>query len=458
MKGESPQLRRRVLRRSVLLMAVAAIVMMILPPTVTAWSSRSTTTTTSRSSNSATGDRATHAALTHSFVPRPFSPPWWASHPHVQTILGVFYRNELRRWPLSVDELLQQRGSLPPPWVWDRRKRFVTPDGDFFDVDFFDVDFKDPPGTPATNDDGRDTNTAPPIVLLCHGLQSNSQSTLTQDMARAFVHCGFAVGCINFRGCSGEPNQTPRSYHVGFYDDLLQTIQHVVTADAERDVYLAGFSLGANVVTKLLVDLGDKATDLNIRGAAVNALPMDMTTTWQNVNLHGMSKLLYGDRLTKSIVHALLASYEKIDFAFGVEDIKACRNIRDTEDLIMTAFGFRDAWDYYENTKTAPFLDRVHVPQLVVQALDDPFFQGAPNPPTTPDMPLKIVYTQYGGHCGYVLDTTDDPSSAAEGTSWMPTELARFLHHVHTQRRALLGCTTSTVSSVSLNTTEKIGR
>lgn len=93
-----------------------------------------------------------------------------------------------------------------------------------------------------------------------------------------------------------------------------------------------------------------------------------------------------------------------------------------------------NAWDYYEKTKTAPILDQVHVSQLVIQALDDPFFQGAPNPPTSADMPLKIHSTEHGGHCGYILDGVASDNLKTE-TSWMPTELECFLEHVHTQRQ-----------------------
>jgi predicted alpha/beta-fold hydrolase len=360
--------------------------------------------------------RASNAAVTHSFATRPFRTPWWASDPHVQTILGVFYRDSLRKWPLATPS-----GSLDQ-FSWDRRQRFDTPDGDFFDVDFKDIH----------DVNAGNHNSTPPIVLICHGLQSNSQSFLVKDMARAFIQRGFVAACINYRSCSGSPNKTPRSYHVGFYDDLLQTIQYITTQEPDRDIYLAGFSLGANVVTKLLIDLNEKAETLNIRGAAVNALPMDMTTTWHNVNEPGMSKFLYGDRLKESIVNSVVESYNVINYPFSLEEIKACRTIRETEDLLMTVFGFTDAWDYYEKTKTAPMLHHVHVPQLVIQALDDPFFQGAPNPSATTDMPLKIHYTQHGGHCGYILDASNFTSSA--NTSWMPTELARFLHHVHTRR------------------------
>lgn len=66
---------------------------------------------------------------------------------------------------------------------------------------------------------------------------------------------------MNFRSCSGEPNRTPGAYHLGFTDDLKFFLAHALPQEAGRtqDVYLVGFSLGANVVLKLLGELQESA-------------------------------------------------------------------------------------------------------------------------------------------------------------------------------------------------------
>lgn len=66
---------------------------------------------------------------------------------------------------------------------------------------------------------------------------------------------------VNFRSCSGEPNRTPGAYHLGFTDDLKFFLSHILPPEAgdDRNVYLVGFSLGANVVLKLLGELRNSA-------------------------------------------------------------------------------------------------------------------------------------------------------------------------------------------------------
>ena len=103
----------------------------------------------------------------------------------------------------------------------------------------------------------------------------------------------------------------------------------------------------------------------------------------------------------------------------------------DMENLVIApVFGFKDAYDYYDKMSTLHKVNGVVVPELVIQAKDDPFCVGQSMPTLNePTRPLRIQQTEHGGHCGYVLHSVDDESATPE-TSWMPTELARFLAHV----------------------------
>jgi predicted alpha/beta-fold hydrolase len=367
--------------------------------------------------------RGEAARISHSFQTREFSPEWYATNEHFQTILGSLYRRETMYTK-------SKAGILRFPWAnksqesgnefqWDERQRMETPDGDFFDVDWKYCDSDECVGRPSDE---------VPLVLICHGLQSDSTSPLIKDMTMAFNSKGMDAACINFRGCSGEINRTPVGYHLGFTDDLKQMIKHVNKLFPSKRIYLSGFSLGANVVTTCLAEMGDTAYDHNICGAAVNAVPFDMVKGNLNLNEDGITKSIYGSRLLQSMIDRIEESYDTIDFSFPREKARECKTIMDVENLLIApVFGFEDAWDYYEKCSSLDKIDRVSVPQLVVQAKDDPFFRGQTNPQNDPNRPLRIHYTEYGGHCGYVFHSKEEDSHE---TSWMPTELARFLSHL----------------------------
>ena len=189
-------------------------------------------------------DRATEIAL--SYEPTAFAPSRFLANRHIQTVAGALLRgdddkaerSDIERAPAS---MMQEAGTSsytgglnsldaastedesgretsgpssvymdPNSPFWDARERFETPDGDFFDVDYRSC-----------------ASVAPSrgLVVMTHGLESNSGSALNRDAAGAFLSRGLDVACINFRGCSGEPNRTWRFYILGFTDDLLHFIE-----------------------------------------------------------------------------------------------------------------------------------------------------------------------------------------------------------------------------------------
>src|SRR5262245_58458959 len=93
---------------------------------------------------------------------------------------------------------------------------------------------------------------------MTHGLEGSSNGQYVRGMVRAFNRRGWDALALNFRGCSGEPNRLLRSYHSGATEDLRRVAEHGAQSGYER-IALVGFSLGGNVVLKLLGELGDRA-------------------------------------------------------------------------------------------------------------------------------------------------------------------------------------------------------
>jgi len=277
------------------------------------------------------------AKVSHSFVTREFRPAWFATNCHFQTIIGALYRTECM-YSRSISVLLDLSGvkkksdkSLPiNKFSWDKRERMKTPDGDFFDVDWSIADNKD------------DDN---PVCLICHGLESCSDSAIAQEIAIACNDVNIDAACINFRGCSNkgeECNLTTRGYHMGFTDDLMQQITKIHSNNPKRRIYLSGFSLGAGVVTKLLANLGEDAYRYNICGAAVNAVPFDASQCATNLNGNGITRKIYGNRLVESMKERIKQQYDNsCGFPFERTAIDECKTIMDIENLVIAPiFGF----------------------------------------------------------------------------------------------------------------------
>ncbi len=110
------------------------------------------------------------------------------------------------------------------------RENAATPDGDFISIDYLQ-------------------GNSDKIVVLCHGLEGSSQGKYMRGMARHFHQNGWDVAAMNFRGCSGQPNSTARSYHSGATDDLRVVLDHAA-GKGYQVMALVGFSLGGNLILK----------------------------------------------------------------------------------------------------------------------------------------------------------------------------------------------------------------
>ena len=215
--------------------------------------------------------------IVNSFRARPFVPPsgWLASNPHYQTIIG----SEALRLKLV--------GSYPRSFR-TKRERVYTLDEDFFDVDFTSNCFEEEESnTSSSSSSSRKEEEGSihsvdgcrkkkPMVLILHGLESNSEGPLVTKMTSSFLNKGFCCCLVSFRSCSGEENRTPGAYHLGFTKDVDFLVKTVIRKRFPgRDIYLSGFSLGGNVVLKYLGELGDQAIENRVAGAVVTCVPFD---------------------------------------------------------------------------------------------------------------------------------------------------------------------------------------
>lgn len=412
--------------------------------------------------------RASHK-IASDFKPREFKPLLSLTNCHVQTIAGVYLRNSVsckyvtdsgmnlvQRSVKALMALVVGKQELPSTRdrsnFWDERQRFETPDSDFFDVDFKYQTSAEEPSNKG-------------LVIILHGLQSNSNSSLSVDMATGYRNQGFDVACMNFRGCSGEMNRKMGGYHLGFTDDLMQFLD-VLKTERERKyknksrqcappLYLSGFSLGANVALKALGELGESAhLNFHIYGAAVCGAPFDQERNIHFVQAPGFNRLVYMGFLLQSLKARSLKQlelfkgsdeWEKIDY----EQVISSKTIADIENAVIAPlYGFQSNVDYYRQTNCLQFLDSIAVPTLIINAADDPFFDSSFFPWDKScdlnDMsPIKMVRTDHGGHLGFMFAQEEKVEERLEEitedarASWMPSELARFFDCVYKKRDEL---------------------
>lgn len=326
--------------------------------------------------------------MTQRYLPETFRPAWWLPGPHAQTLGGRFLRRRLR------------------PRL--ERVRIDTPDGDFLDLEIAPA-----PPSPAPGD---------PLVLVLHGLEGAGRSGYMLALYHHLAALGLRAVGMNFRSCSGEMNRTARFYHAGETGDAGVALRWLAGRFPGAPIGAAGFSLGGNVLLKLLGERGDGAAE-HLRAAAAVSVPFDLAAGADRLEEPGMARL-YTAFFMRKLLRKSRIKGDAISDACDLASISRARTLRQFDDAATAPLhGFRDAAHYYEESSSARYLPHIRLPTLLVQALDDPFLpRGAvPHSVIERNPALTSAFTPRGGHVGFVGGSPWAP------TFWAEHEAARFL-------------------------------
>src|SRR5690606_36899461 len=111
-----------------------------------------------------------------------------------------------------------------------------------------------------------------PLVVLFHGREGSVESPYIQQLMKQCAVRGWDSVVMHFRGCGPTPNRLARAYHSGETDDARQVFRSLKARIPKRLLFAVGFSLGGNMLVKLL---GEQATPVVDAAIAVSA-PIDL--------------------------------------------------------------------------------------------------------------------------------------------------------------------------------------
>ena len=109
------------------------------------------------------------------------------------------------------------------------------------------------------------------LVVLFHGLEGCSQSHYARALMQLVRDQGWRGVVPHFRGCSGEANRLVRSYHSGDSREIDSIIRRLKNENSRAEIYVAGVSLGGNMLLKWLGEEGGAARSVVERAVAVSA-------------------------------------------------------------------------------------------------------------------------------------------------------------------------------------------
>lgn len=279
-----------------------------------------------------------------------------------------------------------------------RRERLELADGDFLDLDW------------AAGGSDR-------LAILSHGLEADSKATYIQGMAAALQRRGWDVLAWNYRGCSGEPNRLLRFYHSGASDDLDHVVRHALEVHAASRVDLVGFSLGGNMTLKYL---GERDPLPRLHRAVAFSVPCDLACSSARLSTP-VNRHLYMRRFLVSLRRKLAEKRPHFPDRIDLRGAGSIRDFRGFDDRYTAPLhGFTDAEDYWKRSSSRPFLSRIPLPVLLVNAANDPFLGPGcfPREEAEGSGYFHLEVPQDGGHCGFFHGGPE---------SWAEMRAAEFL-------------------------------
>ena len=303
-----------------------------------------------------------------------YEAPWWLPGGHLQTIAAAL---------------------APAPHIAWRRERWDTPDGDFIDLDWAD---------PAQRRDDS------PLIALFHGLEGSSNSPYARAIAAQARAAGWRCVVPHFRGCSGELNRLPRAYHSGDSDEIGWVLHRLQARHARPGMlYAAGISLGGNALLKYL---GESGTATTIARAAAVSAPLELAAAGGALD-RGLSREIYTRMFLRTLRSKSLAKLRMHPGLFEVARLRAARTFWEFDDAVTAPLhGFLGADDYWARSSSAPWIGRIRVPALVLNARNDPFMPAAVLDKVARELrdacglrdapvPVVLEFPPTGGHAGF---------------------------------------------------------
>ena len=276
-------------------------------------------------------------------------------------------------------------GILRKVKLTQERERLTLSDGDFLDLDWSYAKEK-----------------SEKLIIVLHGLEGNAQRPYVTGPAKLFNENGVDAVCVNFRGCSGEPNLKYRSYHSGATEDLHEVILHILKSKSYSEIYINGFSLGGNITLKYLGEA--RSIPKEIKGAIAISVPCYLEGSANE--LHKLKNKPYATRFKKHLVDKLKPKVLQFPENISEEEIDSIKLLRDVDAVYTSkAHGFKDAIDYYTKSSCLQFLPNIKVPTLLINALNDSFLSPEcyPVKEAKKNENLHLEMPNYGGHVGFIL-------------------------------------------------------
>ncbi len=326
---------------------------------------------------------------------KPFKPPRWLRHPHLQSMLPSL--------PVRA-----RRVAVTAAAVLAASREVLLDCGDGVRLQGFHAQQPVP---------------ARHLVLIHHGWEGSASSSYVLSLAARLWAAGHDVFRLNMRDHGDTHHLNEELFHSCRLGEVVNAVCGVQSLAPDRLLTLVGYSLGGNFALRIAASA--PAAGLRLRQAIAICPVLDAASTL--AALEGglwIYRHYFIQKWARSLQLKAQAFPGRYNFAGLLRDRRLTPM---TEQLVLQYTEFPSLAAYLQGYALVyGCLDQLQVPCRLITALDDPIIpaQDLLRLRATPQ--LRVTPTPQGGHCGF-LETLN-------GRGWVDGEVLAELERDMTAR------------------------
>ncbi len=310
--------------------------------------------------------------------PSSYSCPFFLNNRHLQTIYPSFFR--------KCEEI-----------DYDREE-FIAPDGDPIWLDWSTCGSRN-------------------LLILNHGLCGHTHRHYALSLVKTFNQAGWDCLAWNYRGTGRTETAHLRFTTCDSTDQLGWVTEHAIASRGYEKVALCGLSMGGDLCLLYLTREADRVPG-EVVGAVCFCATIDLASSVERLGCP-MGRV-YERHFVRKLRMAMMAKHRQLPDQLNIDGIEQVTTILQFDDRFTAPImGYKDARDYWEKASASHWLDRLRLPVLIVNPLDDPFL-GGHNYPVEEARRSQFLYLEtpkHGGHCGFITMGRD--------REWWPLQRAK---------------------------------
>src|SRR6266853_4113449 len=241
-----------------------------------------------------------------------------------------------------------------------------------------------------------------PTLVMWHGMEGSTASAYMLTTADKMFRAGFNVVRVNFRNCGGTEHLSPTLYHGGMTGDLRIVIDELIKHDGLSRIFVAGFSLGGNMVLKLAGEYGDNPP-AEVKAVCVVSPSIDLRAS--TTLMARRRNWIYQRDFLRRLRWRIRVKEKLFPDLYDLTGLRRLRSIEQFDNrYIAPMFGFEDADDYYAKASSLPVIGRIRIPTLMIHSQDDPFIPFRPlrDPSIAANPYVLLLAPEQGGHVAFM--------------------------------------------------------